>query len=82
MPPPRLLVGLLIGALGLPIVLCVLIAAARLLEGMQDAPGAAALGRISLACYILWAIDLVGLVIVQAIHALAGGNRDDQKDES
>ncbi len=79
MPPPRLLVGLLIGALGLPIVLCVLMAAARLLEGMQDAPGAAALGRISLACYILWAIDLVGLVIIQAVHALAG-NRD-EKDE-
>ncbi len=76
MPPPRLLVGLLIGALGLPIVLCVLTAAARLLEGMQDLPGAAALGRISLACYILWAIDLVGLVIVQAVQALGGGPRN------
>jgi hypothetical protein len=81
MPPSRLLVGLRIGALGLPIVLCVLMAAARLLEGMQDAPGAAALARISLACYILWAIDLIGLIIVQAMHALAGSDRKDDELE-
>ena len=64
---PRLNIVLLIGALGLPILLCVLFAVARLLEGMQDATGAAALGRVGLGLFILWAADLIGLVIVQAI---------------
>ena len=66
---------LLIGALGLPILLCVLFAVARLLEGMQDAAGAAALGRVGLGMFILWTVDLICLVIVQAIHSLSGPNR-------
>jgi hypothetical protein len=71
----RLIVGLLIGALGLPILLCVLFAVARLLDGMQDVAGAAAIGRVGLGLFILWAVDLIGLVIVQAIHSTAGANR-------
>jgi hypothetical protein len=66
----RFLVGLLIAALGLPILLCVLFAVGRLLAAMQDAPGAEAVGRVSLALYILWWADLIGLVIVQAIQSL------------
>jgi uncharacterized membrane protein len=74
-PFQRLVIGLLIGALGLPILLCVVFAVARLLEGMQDKDGAAALGRIGLGLFILWVADLIGLVVVQAIQSLGGANR-------
>jgi hypothetical protein len=68
------LVGLLIGALGLPILLCVMFAVGKLLEGMNDVAGATALERVGLGLFILWAVDLIGLVIVQAIQS-AGPNR-------
>jgi hypothetical protein len=71
----RIILGLLVGAVGLPILLCVLFAVARLLEGMQDLAGAAAIDRVGLAFYILWGVDLIGLIVVQAIHSLKGPNR-------
>ena len=71
----HLLVGLLIGALGLPILLCVLFAVGKLLEGMNDAAGATALEWVGLGLFILWAVDLIGLVIVQAIQSAGGPNR-------
>jgi hypothetical protein len=71
----HLLVGLLIGALSLPILLCVLFAVSKLLEGMKDAAGAAALERVALGLFILWVVDLIGLVIVQAIQSAGGPNR-------
>jgi hypothetical protein len=71
----HLLVGLLIGALGLPVLLCVVFAVGKLLEGMNDAAGSAALERIGLGLFILWVVDLIGLVIVQAIQSAGGPNR-------
>ena len=70
MIPQRAIAWLLVGALGLPIALCVLFALARLLETMQDAAGAAALQRVSLGLFALWVIDLVALLIVGAINSL------------
>lgn len=75
MPFQRLVVALLLAALGLPILLCVVFAVAKLLEGMQDAVGAVALERVALGLFILWIADLIGLVIVQAIHSLGGPGR-------
>lgn len=66
----RAVVWLLVGAVGLPIAMCVLFVLARLLEAMQDLAGADALGRVNLALFALWAIDLVGLLIVAAINSL------------
>ncbi len=74
----RAIVGLIVGALGLPIVLCVLYALGRLLEGMQDHVGAAILDRMGLVLFALWAFDLVGLVIVSAINSLGPPNKNDQ----
>lgn len=54
----------------LPIVLAVVLGVARLLAAMQDASGAAVLDRIALAAGILWAVDLVALVLVLGINAL------------
>jgi hypothetical protein len=67
---PRAVVGLLMGALVLPIAMCVLFALARLLEAMKDEAGAFGLGRVSLALFALWVIDLITLSIVTAINSL------------
>ncbi len=71
----RFIFGLLIGALGLPILFCVLIAVGRLLVGMGDLAGSEVVSRISLALFIVWVADLIGLVVVQAIQSLGGPNR-------
>ena len=71
----RFILALLVGALGLPILLCVLMAVGRLLLGMGDAQGAQVVNWIGLGLFVLWVADLVGLVIVQAIQMLAGQNR-------
>jgi hypothetical protein len=71
----RFTLGLLVGALGLPILLCVLMAVGRLLAGMGDLPGAEVANRISLALFVLWVADLIGLVVVQAIQSLGGPNQ-------
>jgi hypothetical protein len=77
---PRLIVRLLIGALGLPIVLCVLLGLARLLDAMQDHDGAVAVGHFALAVAVLWVVDLIALVIVQAIQSVGShSSKDDEQ---
>ena len=66
----RFSIVLVIVALVLPIAALILLAAARLLAGMGDDDGAAALDRLVLAAGLLWAIDLAVLVIVQALDSL------------
>lgn len=75
MPYQRILMGLLIAALGLPILLCVLGGVSKLLGAMQDTVGVEVIGRVSLVLYILWAADLIGLVVIQTIQSLGGPNR-------
>ena len=41
---PRAVVGLIVGALGMPIGMCVLFALSRLLDAMKDESGSARLG--------------------------------------
>lgn len=62
---------LLLLALVLPVAQGVLYWVALLLGAMQDAPGAAIVGRIVLVCGAVWVIDLVALVIVLALQTLA-----------
>jgi hypothetical protein len=61
---------LLVAGLLLPIAICVMVALAALLTAMQDAAGGAALRYVALAGGILWVVDLVAIVLVQAIDAL------------
>ena len=77
---PRAVVWLIVGALGLPIALCVLLGLARLLEAMKDDAGAFCLGRVALALAVLWVIDLVALVVIQAINSLGGPPRSGSSD--
>ncbi len=70
MIPRRAIAVLVIAGLVLPIVVAVTLAAARLLVAMQDTAGGAALDRVALGAGIVWAIDLISLVVVLGINAL------------
>ena len=61
---------LLLLALALPIIFMVLLGISRLLDAMADPVGALAIGRIALAAAIVWVIDLVLLVVAQALTSL------------
>ena len=78
---PRAIVWLIVGAIGLPIVLCVLIGLAWLLRMMQDEAGAACLGRVAMGLAIVWIIDLIALVVIQAINSLGGPPESGSTDE-
>lgn len=54
----------------LPVAIAIVLAVGRLLGAMQDEAGAAVLDRVALAIGILWAIDLVCLLVAQGINSL------------
>lgn len=58
---------LLIATLVLPVVALVLAWAGGLLRAMGDAAGATAVGCVVTACQVVWAVCLVGLLIMLAI---------------
>jgi len=66
----RLIFGFLGAALILPIVIVVLGGIARLLFAMSDESGAIIVDRVVLAVAVLWLVDLVLLVIVQALTSV------------
>lgn len=71
-PIPRQMIALAIaGAVVLPIAICLCLAVASLLSAMGDASGSCALRWVGLACGIIWALDLIILVIALAVNALA-----------
>jgi hypothetical protein len=67
---------LVVAALALPIMICILLALARLLAVMGDDWGCRVLRYVGLAGGVVWIMALVGLVIIQAIHALGGPDDD------
>ncbi len=70
--PRRLVLALIVAAILLPIMLCVVLGVAGLLNAMGDSLGGIVLHRIALAGGILWIIDLICLVLVLAIGAIRG----------
>ncbi len=78
--PTSVVVLLLVGALMLPVAISILFGLAKLLTAMDDLPGAAVLGWIALATGVLWSLDLVCLILVQAVNSL--GNDDRQSPDS
>ncbi|MEX0978802.1 MAG: hypothetical protein WDZ48_08130 [Pirellulales bacterium] len=69
----RVLLILVTVAVVFPLVIVVVLAAARLLDAMQDTAAATVLDRIVLAVAILWALDLVCLLLAIGINALGSG---------
>jgi len=76
----RLTLLLLAATIVLPVAICVVLGVAALLNAMGDAVGGAALRGVALGCGILWAVDLICLVLVLAIRAL--GETDCRKPDN
>ena len=70
--PHRFVFVLIATAILLPITICVVFGVAALLDAMGDSMGGVVLYRIALGCGILWGIDLICLVLAQAISSLKG----------
>ena len=66
----KTLFGLVVAGLLLPATICIVVALAWLLSKTGDKAGGAALHYVALAGGILWVVDLVAIVLVQAIGAL------------
>lgn len=73
--PASVVLLLLVGALMLPVAISILFGLGRLLTAMGDAAGGTVLGWIALGAGVLWILDLVCLVLVQAINSLGNGDR-------
>jgi hypothetical protein len=71
--PNRLVLILIAAAILLPITICVVLGVAALLEAMGDSTGGCVLHRTGLGIGILWAIDLICLVLTLGIHAIDNG---------
>ena len=76
----RTLLLLVAGALFVPMAIVLVLTVATLLGAMQDAVGQFALKRVALGLGIIWALDLIALVVVMAIGALTD-DRDNDKVE-
>lgn len=68
--PNRVIAGLLAAVVLLPIAALLTLVTSYVLAAMQDAAGAAALGRFVLAFGLLWAIVVIGLLLALAINEL------------
>jgi len=66
----RVVAGLLAALILVPIAALLTLITSYLLAAMQDAAGAAALGRIVLALGLLWAIVVVALLLALGINEL------------
>ncbi len=67
----RILLLLIAVALLLPVAALTVWAFGKLLGTMGDAVGGVVLERIALGLMVVWVLDLVFLILVQAIHLLA-----------
>jgi hypothetical protein len=68
--PRRLLLLLIAGVVILPMAAWAIVAVAALLGAMGDDAGQILLNRLAWLCGALWVVDLVSLVVVQAINSL------------
>jgi len=81
-PASAAILALLAVALILPVALVVLLGVGALLGAMGDAVGSRVLGWIGLALGVVWLVDLVCLVLLQALGSLVEPNGDDRESGS
>jgi preprotein translocase subunit SecG len=77
--PRRIIACLLYAAVVLPIVLSVTVGVAHLLKSMADDQWANVLNRTCLIVAIVWAVNLICLLVALAVQAVA---RSDSSDRS
>jgi hypothetical protein len=66
----KALFALLVAGLLLPVTICIVMALAALLEAMKDSTGGSVLRNVALTGGVVWVVDLVAIVLVQAIGTL------------
>ena len=66
----RILLGLLLGAIVPPVAISLLVGLAALLAGMGDETGSLGTQRIALAVAVVWALDLIGLLVALGARAV------------
>ena len=77
----RIVLGLLAGALFLPIAILLILTVGRLLVALEDPAGAALLERLALLLGIAWALLVVCLPLVLAVQSLIAEHpRDDETE--
>jgi len=64
-------------AIALPVIYCVLIGVRGLAASMGDEMGAAVVGHVGTACLAIWAVSLVGLVVVLAARSVIEDEGED-----
>src|SRR5688572_29162832 len=69
----RVVIRLLAGAIGLPIVLAVLFLVMQLFRSLNDHDGAHFLHQCGTIILLVWGADLVALVIVTAFRSIQAG---------
>jgi hypothetical protein len=74
----RILLPLVAGLLILPVAAWAIVAMGALLNAMGDAEGQVFANRLAWGCGVLWVLDLVCLVVIQAIHALGETDHTEQ----
>ena len=80
-PFSRRSLGVLVGvAAVLLVTLAALLATAQILEKMGDSAGQSVFSAVALAVGVLWAIDVVCLVLALGVNAWA--ENDDENDDS
>jgi hypothetical protein len=77
----KVLFALLVAGLLLPVTICVVMALASLLEAMKDGTGGSVLRYVALTGGVAWVVDLVAIVLVQAVGTLDFHEEGDRKDE-
>ena len=70
----RVLIVLISAAVVLPVAICVVAGVGYLLNTMQDKAAGAVLGHVALALGILWGINLILLLVLQAVNTLSQGD--------
>jgi ABC-type transport system involved in multi-copper enzyme maturation permease subunit len=74
--PPVVTHLLIAGVAVLPIAICVILAVAALLGEMGEPPERSPLKWVALGVGILWVVDLICLVLAQALNSLAETDED------
>jgi hypothetical protein len=81
-PIPRQTIALVIaGAIILPIAICLITGAASLLAAMGDTIGGGVMRWIAFGCGMVWALDLILLVLALSINSLSESNDSDADEE-
>lgn len=78
----QVILTLIVTTVLLPIAMSVLLGMAALLAGMGDAVGGGVFQRVALAVGVLWVINLIALVLAQAINGVGVQTREDRDDSA